>query len=467
MNPARSEKGVALIIVLLLLAVMAGLTTGLTLNGQTEITMAHNETYYAGARAAAEAGMNRAVEKIIGNHDLNLLENPSIPDIGNGPFELNEQYSYEFQLIDDDDPSLYPKPLTDTQLEKMGELGDAGVNHNKIMLLRCIGHGPRGTTVTVTRVLSQDITQELPTSKTVITNPAILVNGNLDIVGNSHILGTRGNVHANGDITGGGSLQITGDVTATGTVEDDITADGLVSGGMPPINVPAIKAEDFLYLADYILPSGGGPILVRTGPGPTDFAPCSGKSGATACPSGWTPPAVVGDPWTASGSMPDTGTYYVQGPVEMHGTGSSKSFTKLSLIAEGSIHINGNGKFKPENDSKIQFVTNGDFDLEGTADADDPIDMDGQIMVREQLRIAGNAEFQGRVMAQNEDSALNSCNPTAFAGCRKGASIRDTNQLAGNMTVTYNGGLGDIETIILDPGTDPSYTNNISGWIEQ
>ena len=62
MNPASSEKGVALIIVLLLLAVMAGLTTGLTLNGQTEISMAHNETYYAGARAAAEAGMNRAVE---------------------------------------------------------------------------------------------------------------------------------------------------------------------------------------------------------------------------------------------------------------------------------------------------------------------------------------------------------------------------------------------------------------------
>ena len=35
MNPVRSEKGVALIIVLLLLAVMAGLTTGLTFNGQT------------------------------------------------------------------------------------------------------------------------------------------------------------------------------------------------------------------------------------------------------------------------------------------------------------------------------------------------------------------------------------------------------------------------------------------------
>ena len=89
MDPIRSEKGVALIIVLLLLAVMAGLTTGLTLNGQTEIAMAHNETYYAGARAAAEAGMNRAVQQIIGDNTINLMTTKSIPNIGNGPIALN------------------------------------------------------------------------------------------------------------------------------------------------------------------------------------------------------------------------------------------------------------------------------------------------------------------------------------------------------------------------------------------
>ena len=90
MNPVRSEKGVALIIVLLLLAVMAGLTTGLTLNGQTEIAMAHNETYYAGARAAAEAGMNRAVEQITRRyHTTDLIATKTIPNIGNGPIALN------------------------------------------------------------------------------------------------------------------------------------------------------------------------------------------------------------------------------------------------------------------------------------------------------------------------------------------------------------------------------------------
>ena len=354
---------------------------------------------------------------------------------------------------------MYPTPLTAAQLAKMGENGDGAVNANTRMLLRCIGTGPRNTTVTVTRVLSSIEIPDLPETVTLISNPAILVNGDLDIAGNAHILGLRGNVHANGDITGGGSLQITGDVTATGDVDPDIDADGLVAGGMPPINVPAIKAEDFFNLADWVLTSAG----TITHP---NGSPC-GVVKTDPCPGGWTPPAVAGGPWTADGSMPDSATYYVQGPVEMHGTGASKGFTKLSVIAEGSIQINGKGKFKPENDSKIQFITNGDFDLEGTADADDPIDMDGQIMVREQMRISGNSEFQGRVMVENRDSAENSCSVAVVVGCRKGSSTLASNNLAGNMTVTYNGGLGDIETTFTTPPGPSSYNNNVSGWIEQ
>ncbi len=457
MNPVRSEKGVALIIVLLLLAVMAGLTTGLSLNGQTEIAMAHNETYYAGARAAAEAGMNRAVEQIIEDTAIDLLALPTVPDIGNGPFDLTDEYSYRYEIIDDDDPSLYATPLTADQLAAMGENGDGAVNLNTRMLLRSIGMGPRGTVVTVTRVLSSTEIPDLPEIQNVITNPAILVNGDLDISGNTKILGLRGNVHANGDITGGGSLDISGDVTATGTVEDDIDADGMVAGGMPPIAVPEIRAADFANLADYIMTSTGTILIASTG------AVCGGK-GAGACPTGWT---WSGTSWSASGAMPQTGTYYVQTDVSVHGTGKSAGFTQLSIIAEGSIKITGNGKFKPENGAGIQFVTNGDFELGGTADADDPIDMDGQIMVREQVKIYGNSEFQGRVMVEDRDSATNAYDAVTNPNGRRGSSTLTDNTLNGNMTVTYNGGLGDIVTTIEIPGGASTYTNNISGWIEQ
>lgn len=457
MNPVRSEKGVALIIVLLLLGVMAALTTGLTLNGQTEISMASNETLYAGARAAAEAGMNRAIEQILADSATNLLTTGTVPVIGNGPFDLTDQYSYRFEIVDDDDPDLYPAALTAPQLAQMGENGDAADDANKRMILRCIGTGPRGTIVTVARVLQSTEIPDLPETDTILSNPAILVNGDLNIAGNTKVLGTKGNVHSNGDITGGGSEEISGDVTATGEIDDDIDPAGLVAGGMPPISVPEIKASDYLNLADYIMTSGGTILIASTG------VACSG-SGAGACPTGW---SFSGGTWSASGSMPSTGTYYVQGSAEVHGTGKSAGFTQLSIIAEGSIKITGNGKFKPENGAGIQFVTNGDFELGGTVDADDSVDMDGQIMIREQMKIYGNSEFQGRVMVEDRDGDTNGYDAATNPNGRRGSSTLADNSLAGNMTVTYNGGLGDIVTTIEIPGGASTFTNNISGWIEQ
>jgi hypothetical protein len=109
-------------------------------------------------------------------------------------------------------------------------------------------------------------------------------------------------------------------------------------------------------------------------------------------------------------------------------------------------------------------VTNGDFELGGTVDADDSIDMDGQIMVREQMKIYGNSEFQGRVMVEDRDHADNIYGPGNLNGNRGGDPLTE-NSLSGNMTVTYNGSLGGIDVTI--PGGPDTYTNTISGWMEQ
>ena len=69
----RSERGVALVVVLLLMAVLTGLATGFAMNGKVESSMAQNETYYAGARAAAEAGINRATAAVRLEKVANLL----------------------------------------------------------------------------------------------------------------------------------------------------------------------------------------------------------------------------------------------------------------------------------------------------------------------------------------------------------------------------------------------------------
>ena len=470
MNPVRSEKGVALIIVLLLLAVMAGLTTGLTLNGQTEIAMAHNETYYAAARAAAEAGMNRATEQIIGDTTTDLVANPTIPNIGNGPIAFNDEYSYSFQILDDDDPALYggvpltgPKTNPNSQLAAMNEDGDPGVDNNSRMILRATATGPRGTTVTVARILMRDTIDGFPG---MYLNPAILVNGDLDLDGNSLVVnGKEGNVHANGDITGGDTGEtgtgITGNVTATGAIDDNIDPGGLKAGGMPIMPVPEIKAQDYLGLATHKLTSGGQMLVMSGG----TFVPCSG-SAELKCPTEWKFNSTT-TTWSADGAMPTSGvtksTYYIEGNAEVHGTGKTAGFTEISIIAEGNLKITGNGKFKTGNDSKIQFVSNGDFELGGTADSDDPIDMDGQIMVREQMHIYGNSKFQGRVMVEDRDSAANSCSAKMVAGCNNWSSKLAENNLSGNMTVTYNGQLGGVDV----PAAPKTYTNFISGWMEQ
>ncbi len=461
MNPVRSEKGVALIIVLLLLAVMAGLTTGLTLNGHTEITMAQNETYYAGTRAAAEAGMNRATEQIISETILNLVDTKAVPNIGNGPFALTTEYSYSFEIRDDDDPALYggaaltgPKATAGTQLNAMNENGDPDDDDNNRMILRAIATGPRGTTVTIARILETVAIPDLPSVTTI--NPAILVNGELDLNGNGLVVnGSQGNVHANGDITGGPATGITGNVTATGAVADNIEPAKLKSGGMPPVPVPEIKATDYFGLADWVLTNAGA---ITT---PAGVA--CGSGGAPACPTGWTFTSGTGT-WSVSGAMPSAATYYVQGHAEVHGTGKSTA-TAVSIIAEGNIKLTGNSKYLPANTSGIMFVANGDFEFGGSVDGDPDVDLDGQVLVREQMKLYGTSSFQGRVMVEDRDSATNAYDATTNPNGRRGASSINANSVAGNMTVTYNGSLGGINVSV--PGGPDTYSNTISGWMEQ
>ena len=93
--------------------------------------------------------------------------------------------------------------------------------------------------------------------------------------------------------------------------------------------------------------------------------------------------------------------------------------------------------------------------------------MDGQIKVREQMKIYGNSEFQGRIWVEDRDSDTNAYDATTNPNGRRGTSTLTTNNLSGNMTVSYNGGLDEITTVITIPGGASTFTNNISGWIEQ
>ena len=253
------------------------------------------------------------------------------------------------------------------------------------------------------------------------------------------VTGTHGNVHTNGNVDqGGNAANIDGSLTATGTytAHHNWEPGGEFGGGREAINVPNILAQNYISLADFILHSDGS---ITNG---------NGSSCGKTCPTGWT---FGSGTWDLGNDAP-TGTFYVEGPVVISGNpGKKGAEIALSIIAEGSIKVTGTPKLKPENADKIQFVTNGDLTMAGNTDLDDPTNVDGQIFVREQIKISGNPEFQGRITVQDVPSVFND---------------ETENVISGNPTITYNGGLGNIITEIVIPGAT-TYINNIRGWMEQ
>src|SRR5687767_6684991 len=290
--PTRSEKGIALVVVLLLMAVLSGLATGFAMNGQVESAMAVNEQYYSGARAAAEAGINRATAAIRMEDDTDLLKGQDDTvdanlaaavnnDNGDVDFMLaapcpcavdgTGRYTYTIDVFDDDDPALYGGALLSAaQLAAMGGEGNAGqpdpfTDHNTRLILRATGFGPGNTRVTVSRLI---LTTIIPIPGSTV-NPAILVDGDVEVEGTINLLGAYGSIHSNGDLTiTGNSADIEGDATASGTytsTSNNLDVGGHSGGDYANINVPEITASDYEAIADFRLNANGTITDVSTG----------------------------------------------------------------------------------------------------------------------------------------------------------------------------------------------------------
>lgn len=472
-EPSASERGIALIVVLLLMAVLSGLATGFALTGQTEVQMGTNEVYFAGARAAAEAGLNRALVEIFADTTTNWIAGADgVVDAGNasatanadngslffllgaGPYYVDSanRYSYEIQILDDDNDLLYETPLTAAQRTAMSEDGSPYINTNQRVVLRAIGYGPNGTVVRIARIIeSVATTATSTTTTTVLSNPAILVNGDFEMNGGITVQGTSGSVHANGNLlTTGSGGSISGSATASGTYSGPTIATGATGGGRPTVNVPDIRAEDYISLADYKLTTVGGVGVVQTKDGSGVWTTCT----TSACTgTGWT---YSGGTWSNS-SNPVEATYYVEGNVDINNT-SGTTNRALSVIATGDINVQGgSAELTPASTANgIQFVSNGDVEIVNGADLDAASTIiEGQILVRGQFEAGGNMEFQGRVMVQDVDGI--------------GNLVADgTNRIHGSVRFTYNGSLGAISTTVTIVTTGPTtYVNNVSGWMEQ
>ena len=475
----RSEKGIALVVVLLLMAVLSGLATGFAMNGQVESAMAVNEQYYSGARAAAEAGLNRATAAIRAEINVNLLSGvDGLVDAGNpgaavnadngdvdfmldaAPYNLdaNGRYTYTVDVFDDDDPALYGGvALTPEQLLAMNENGVSVTDQNTRLIIRATGFGPSNTVVRVSRVVSTTI---IPIPGATV-NPAILVDGDLNLDGNLNLQGDYGSVHANGDLdVDGASAEVEQDATCSGTFthHQNFEAGGMMGGGYANIQVPTVSANDHLAIADFVLNANGTITNRETG------LPCVGNCVPNM--TAWTfsdPDGILGPQmgtWAISGNSAPSGTFFVEGKVSISGSPKDGvNAIPMTLIATGTISVTGNPKLKPDappdpmdpadpgNPQQFQFITDGDLILGGSPGLDDPTEVEGQIYVKEQMHMLGTPRFQGRIVVQNDANLFSDVTETAIDG---------------TPTITYN---GTLPGFVIPPTTE--FTYNVTGWIEQ
>ena len=435
----RDEQGVALVAVLLLLMVMSALCTALATSSHTETIVARNHQTAAHARAAAEAGVIHAIELTVANLQSwqpNGFATPSAamsallrgPDNQSGTTATNadngsleafgiprsparlqlaglSDVSYEVRLFDEDDPAR-GLTLSAADRTRIGEPGNqAAADENTRIVVRAIGYASGNAVATVEAMIAP------------LTLPAIVSNQSLTISGNPAVLGAQGSVHSNQNLLISGNPNIAENATASGTyilTGASASIGGQSGGSFPNLPIPPIRAIDHRSKADFILNNDGTMTTVST----DTTASCSPCAGA------W---EFSGGDWRISGNTaPTIGTYYVEGTATITGgIGSPGSPAQLSIIAEGSVELSGNPHLRPDS-PELLLVTDGDLKIAGTVTS---VTAEGQILVREQLMLAGNPDLAGQILI--EDAA--NVSPLVIS-----------NTISGNPTVTYNGISGTV-----------------------
>jgi len=418
------ERGSALIGVLLLLLMMSALAAVLSVSGRTETLIARNHQSSAQARAAAEAGLNHAVQVAIdylrgidpdtipGVLDTLLADTSALTGVSfatetwiTGATDTKARY--EVFLMDEDDPDR-----GDPTTVNGAEDGDALTDNNSTLVVRAVGYAGGNTSVVLEALIKP------------IELGAIVTDGDLDISGSVEVTGgvnpEDADVHANGDLTISGSTTIAGDMTASG--EYDGPEEG--SGGQPEKPLPKIRAGDYKDYADYVL-SDVGLIECNVSGGCAGGVPFEG----TVCdpgPSGKDCDGTYGwefdgpGEWSIKTAGTENATFYIEGAATI----SSTPVLTITIIAEGSIKMSGNPVLTADT-NELLFVTDGDLDISGGATTN--VNAQGQMLVHEQISISGNTTLGGQLIVEDSPSE---------------DPLVENNSITGNVTINYDGTLG-------------------------
>jgi hypothetical protein len=388
---ARDRRGVALPTAMFVMVAIAVLLAGFFVFADLNAKSVRNREQATRAVHVAEAGVNHALgllrgslrnrpfTRILqgadgapGNADDELFINWAGLALGDQiPLAGQTYQGHTYFVTVADDPA-------DTD-------GNPNADMNGRVRIRCRSVTTDGATAEVEAIVGA------------MPQPGILADGNLTL-GNSNVLaGQCGGIHANGDVTSvAGGPMVTTQVSATGTVNGNyILPDNSPAPELPfqdAIPIPDLNPGTYCAGADFTMLLIGGVPNWRTG---------------AAAPVAGTPPGWVWDAalqlfkGTGTPLLPAAGTYCVQGNAWLAGnTGSAATPKTLSIIASGSIKVDGTPYLRPDDPDNILFLAGGDIFLAGnnTTGVDN---FQGMVYAGAQCIAQGNAKMFGQLVCAN------------------------------------------------------------------
>ncbi len=288
---------------------------------------------------------------------------------------------------------------------------------NGRVTITSFGYGPNN---------SRSVVQTTVEQSTYNPADAITTNGDLRISGNPTVQGTNGGVHSNSNLSLSGNPTISTDATASGTYSASGSPNigGTAAGGQPTETIPAVTPSNFYSYRDYLLASDG---KVYDRNGVEQLMP--GNK--------WNNWDFSGGEWTLSGNSTINATLYIEGDAKISGNpGSQANPWIATIIATGDIEVSGNPTMRPPDSTtdgalfrsgteNLLFIAGRDIKISGNFLQND---RQGIIASHEQIDMSGNPTFNGFIIAEDAENV---------------SSRVRSNNISGNMTITYNGGIGN------------------------
>jgi hypothetical protein len=369
-----------------------------------------------GARAAqvAEAGLSHAVSLLRGNlrmHSFTRILRGSDNFIPTGDDSLLINYG----LAAGDQIPLAGKAFqghtyfVSVRDDPADGDANASTDLNGRVLLRCRA------------VLSDGATTEIAAIVGAVPQPGFAADGNAAFAGSPDVLGPCGGAHANGDISSAGAgPNVAIQVSATGTVSGNwLLPDGTAAPRVPgaqPIDIPDLNPPDFCIgsAADFRLLPGG---VAQNSAG-----------GIILPPLGWAYD-IATLTWILTGTavvQPPVGTYCVTGNALVTGAvGTAAVPKKISVIATGSIRMDGTPYLVADHDDGILALAGGDLYLAGNAAAG-ATSYSGMLYARAQCYGTGTFVAVGQVLCANNAQPV---------GATEWTAVHD---ISGNFVIRYD-----------------------------